>query len=559
MIIKGSLTNEELSTHLNKLGYRTENNAGTHPILIATSLIASPATYLALLVFILTFTSLTLIYRIKNMRFSGIRLISGKSLLSIMYRDIQSDGLDILFSSLLCILIGISGLAIFGTLRWSLVSILLSGIFLYALILVLISIFLSFIYLISLKKVDLMEVIKGKVPLYRILFIILLGQFFSFLMIGWGTNHVMNFLPHLKVQESAISEWNNHNKRFNLQFGLGLANNNEIFEKVLIDWEAFVKEAITEQDGLLVEHNLTNFVLSNTDRDSTKLEEYVPLGNTLYVTPNYFDEQKIELDSHIKEKLNNLKQGEFGLILPEKLKKDTDTYYNMYQNYVSNFAKDNLDLGGNALFEVKGIISYLPDNQQRFIYNTTSITKTQFLLDPIIIVITPNSFSNTLGSRIFWWNSNSYLFLNSFETSVHLLKKHSLYSYISYASNSSQTFYELLNTIRGELIALIIGTILGILTSILLFNSMTLLYFEQFRREIFIKRISGMHFREIHQTFILTQLIVFLFSFSLVVLITKNIGVSLTTLILFGVNSFIILYYQYRSENKTAISVLKGK
>ena len=51
--------------------------------------------------------------------------------------------------------------------------------------------------------------------------------------------------------------------------------------------------------------------------------------------------------------------------------------------------------------------------------------------------------------------------------------------------------------------------VLGIATSILLFNTMNRLYFEEFRRAIFIKRIAGLRFLEIHHTYLFAQLGVF--------------------------------------------------
>ena len=55
------------------------------------------------------------------------------------------------------------------------------------------------------------------------------------------------------------------------------------------------------------------------------------------------------------------------------------------------------------------------------------------------------------------------------------------------------------HNIQVEILTIIAGGFLGIVTSILLFNTMTILYFEEFRKTILIKKISGLNFFELHQ------------------------------------------------------------
>ncbi len=559
LIIQGTLSSEALSQYFDTLGYKAVVRPESNPFQLAANIVFSSNVRLSLLIFILAFLGLVLIHRVKQMRYAGIRLIAGEKLSSIMFKETLSDGKDILGASLLSIVISVMAFAYVNLLNIRLVAIVLSTVSLYAIILLGISAFLSLIYLISLNRVNLMSIIKGKVPLGRILATILLAQFLAILMVGWGINRASILTQNLDIQQTSMNKWDKQNEWFNLTMGLSYSQDSETQKAFKPQWEQFVIKEITDKDALLVQNNLLNFLLSDTDRDGTRLEDYAPLGNTLYVTPNYFDKQEIDFEQGIRERLAHLKQGEFGLILPETLKGEADKYKEIYQTYMSTLAKDNLDLDAQALFEVNGLVSFLPDNQERFLYNYTRVSPTQFLKDPIFVVVGPDSFIGTQGSNYFWSNAINYLYFKDFDVTMQELKNHDIYSYFSAVSNSRQAYYEFLKDVRDALISDIIGVLLGVFISILLFNSMNLLYFEQFRRDIFIKRISGMRFGEIHKLFLITQFMVFLVGFLLLVWLTSNITTSLLTLLIFGLNSILLLYYQIRLENKTAISVLKGK
>ena len=101
--------------------------------------------------------------------------------------------------------------------------------------------------------------------------------------------------------------------------------------------------------------------------------------------------------------------------------------------------------------------------------------------------------------------------------------------------------------------------LLGLLTSILLFDSMNLLYFEQFRKEIFIKRLSGMRFEEVHFNYLFSQICVLGVALVFLIFLIHHLIMSLLIVSLFIINMFTILYKQTLTESRTSVSVLKGK
>ena len=106
-----------------------------------------------------------------------------------------------------------------------------------------------------------------------------------------------------------------------------------------------------------------------------------------------------------------------------------------------------------------------------------------------------------------------------------------------------------------EFYSLLIGTILTLSTAILLFDSMNLLYFEQFRREIMIRRLSGMTIYELHGKYLLAQGGVLLLGLVLSSVLTGDSLISA----LFTLNVLLILVRQDKKEEAGSMAVLKGK
>ena len=90
-------------------------------------------------------------------------------------------------------------------------------------------------------------------------------------------------------------------------------------------WSKLIESGI-ENGGLLAYHNLVSFSSKGvmTDPSTGKefsITDYDPLARTLYVTPNYLEIQGVPVSPEEKDHLNHLQAGEFGLLLPEKIKR----------------------------------------------------------------------------------------------------------------------------------------------------------------------------------------------------------------------------------------------
>lgn len=107
LIVSGSLDGVSLQTTLKELGYQGFVSNGEDPFSIVLLLAATPMVLLSLAIFLLTFMSLTLIYRIKSLRQAGIRLIAGESLFGVALRPVLEDMRQLIFSVLVSSLLGL--------------------------------------------------------------------------------------------------------------------------------------------------------------------------------------------------------------------------------------------------------------------------------------------------------------------------------------------------------------------------------------------------------------------------------------------------------------------
>lgn len=547
-ILSGSLSNEQLANQFKELNYDPGITSKESSISVVMGFLVSSSIFLSLIIFLLTFTALTIIYRIKDLRSAGIRLISGETIWAIMFNSIKSDALTIGISF---VSFGIlSGLCfyILGIFQLGLWPLLLTALLIYCLLLLLISMLLSLIYLLGLRNINLVDTVKGKLPLRKLISITLVCQFLAVIAVGWGFGRIPLFYDELKEEQRAGNHWAKETDLVNIETGLAsVYSNPQENSSDSSKWFDFVNDAVTNHNALMVHNNFLNFVSGPQDMDGNTIDSYNPVGNTIFVTPNYFKRQNIILDPKVKFQINNLQHGQLGLILPEKLKNDEKKYQEMFKNYFQFSTKTPF------------VIGYVANQQDRFVYNNTSISAQQFLKDPIIVVLTPKSTGKSEPSIIFWRNQVSdYLFGSGYEETINLLKKYNLYSSISDITSSQQNYHEQLQFFRNQVIALFISSILGVITSVLLFNSMNLLYFEEFRKEIFIKRIAGMRFEDLHFDYLAIQFLILIVGTGINLVFTKNFATSFLSFLIFALNSLLILRLQSKKENKYAATVLKG-
>ena len=556
-ILSGNLTLEKLDQKLHDLGFSKSFMNKPNPLQNFMVFFGSGSQSLALVIFIISFGALTIIQKTLEMRSAGIRYISGIRRYQLFGHSLMEDGKELFIG---CIGGSVLGAILIYYLQLTpfAYSLIISASIIYNTLLFILSTFLSFFFAFSIQTVHLVSLLKGKIPLKRVLFFLFTCQFLAITVIGLSIHRVSIYGSIWQTYQEGSLAWSKETNW--IQISLNRENvlqttNKEIQIEQRAKWSKLIESGI-EKGGLLVHHQLAAFNskgFMNDPRTGRELSitDYDPLANTLYVTPNYLDIQRILVSPEEKERLNHLQAGEFGLLLPEKLKGQEEELKKRYEDYLTPS-----DEQGKSQLPMKARVTYLPNNQKRFIYNNTPMSYQQFLTDPILVVVLPRSFGGY--DNPYFSHLNSYLYFDGLEKSKKLVVENGLEKNVSQYDYAASVYQQMIQSIQLENLITIAGGIFAIATSILLFNTMNFLYFEEFRRSIFLKKIAGLGFVKIHQMILLSESILLLLGSFLTFLLTQEWWIALVTLLLFITNAWLILLYRSHKEDHLLATVLKG-
>ena len=514
---------------------------------------------ISLLIFILTFAALTLISQISQLRSSGIRLISGEKRWSIFLRPVGEDLKGIAVGFSLAGVLAILMQKILSLPTQSLMTI-GEGLLSYNLILLSISLFFAQLFAVGIKKIHLMQIIKGQVPVRGIISLILIGQLLAIIIVTLGIGSSLKYSQAWQQHRIGQEVWSQERQLIILSISReGTSPGfDEQAQRKLRTWYQLMDLAVSEQKAFLSRHQLIDRTLQNGMASSknlttsTEWHDYSPNGNVLIVTPQYLKRQNIPVDTTIEQKMNHLDVGEFVLLLPEHLRSEEEHYKSVFEDDLTSRMSSQ-----DERQQMTATVGYLESGQDRFVYNTTPISYQQFLKDPIIIVITPQSTGPQ--SILFWVDAvQNYVLFNQLSDAQELIQRQGIENWVSEMQTGYHNYITLLDNIQRERWVMLAGAVLGIATSILLCNTRNRLYFEEFRRAIFIKRIAGLRFLEIHRTYLFAQLGVFLLGFVASVFLQVEILVAFLVSLLFTGLSLLQLHVQMQKENKMSMLVLKG-
>ena len=558
-VFDGNLDIHLLREELSQLGLTNMNLIIPSKLSTLMAIFSNGFQLISLLIFILTFGALTLISQISQLRSSGIRLISGEKRWSIFLRPVGEDLKGIAVGFSLAGVLAILMQKILSLPTQSLMTI-GEGLLSYNLILLSISLFFAQLFAVGIKKIHLMQIIKGQVPVRGIISLILIGQLLAIIIVTLGIGSSLKYSQAWQQHRIGQEAWSQERQLITLSISReGTSPGfDEQAQRKLRTWYQLMDLAVSEQKAFLSRHQLIDRTLQNGMASSknfitsTEWHDYNPNGNVLIVTPQYLERQNIPVDTTIEQKMNHLDVGEFVLLLPEHLRSEEEHYKSVFEDDLTSRMSSR-----DERQQMTATVGYLESGQDRFVYNTTPISYQQFLKDPIIIVITPQSTGPQ--SIVFWVDAvQNYVLFNQLSDAQELIQKQGIENWVSEMQTGYHNYITLLDNIQRERWVMLAGAVLGIATSILLFNTMNRLYFEEFRRAIFIKRIAGLRFLEIHRTYLFAQLGVFLLGFIASVFLMVEIVVAFLVLLLFTGLSLLQLHVQMQKENKMSMLVLKG-
>ena len=559
LLLSGSLTKEKLAAKLDDLGYKAIADRKTPPYLLAFWIALNPLLLISLAIFGLAFFAMVIITRIKEMRAAGIQLFSGQPLLSIIGSALYDDVKWICLAGGGSLIMGGAVLLGQGLFYPVLLATFSIGVGLYLLFLFGISLVLSLLYLMSLSYKALVPVLKGRLPLKRLMTLTLLCQLVAVFTVGYAVKTGLTSYQRLQELQLSKQAWEDRADYYQISFGLGDRGKNAENQS---KWYAFAKEAIEEEQALYVKDNLLHFANpQGKNEQGESLDTYSPNANTLYVSPSYLEKEKVVVDAETKQKLAHLQKGEFILLLPEHLRSREAELKKIFEERLSYYGKSGEEASAPLDYEMKAHVSYLSMGEKRFVYNNgENPVSTQYLTDPILVVFTPTSTGDSFISLSSWSiNAGKNIFVKGYEDGIKLLKNAGIYDQVSYLKEGRSVYLARYYEVQTETLTLILGAIIGIASSLLLFYSVNLLYFEQFRREILIKRISGLRFFETHAQYMISQFASFVFGASLFIWRSRDLMIGLVTLSIFLVIAILTLYRQAQKESRVSMTIMKGK
>ena len=559
LLLSGSLTKEKLAAKLDDLGYKAIADRKTPPYLLAFWIALNPLLLISLAIFGLAFFAMVIITRIKEMRAAGIQLFSGQTLLSIIGSALYDDVKWLCLAGGGSLIVGGAVLLSQGLFYPVLLAAFSIGVGVYLLFLLGISLVLSLLYLMSLSYKALVPVLKGRLPLKRLMTLTLLCQLVAVFTVGYAVKTGLTSYQRLQELQLSKQAWEDRADYYQISFGIGDRGKNAENQS---KWYAFAKEAIEEEQALYVKDNLFHFANpQGKNEQGETLDTYSPDANTLYVSPSYLEKEKVVVDAETKQKLAHLQKGEFVLLLPEHLRSREAELKKIFEERLSYYGKSGEEASAPLEYEMRAIVSYLPTGEKRFVYNNgENPVSTQYLTDPILVVFTPTSTGDSFTSLSSWSiNAGKNIFVKGYEDGIKLLKNAEIYDQVSYLKEGRSVYLARYYEVQTETLTLILGAIIGIASSLLLFYSVNLLYFEQFRREILIKRISGLRFFETHAQYMISQFASFVFGASFFIWRSRDLMIGLVTLSIFLVIAILTLYRQAQKESRVSMTIMKGK
>lgn len=193
---------------------------------------------------------------------------------------------------------------------------------------------------------------RGRLPLRRLLGVMFLGQFVAIVVVGITVGTLLNSYQDFVQLNSAKEEWSINRNYYQLSYSYSSAfTQGKEEEKQNKSWYDFANRTLKDDKGIFVKTNLRQFLVSNI-ANGVKITDYVPNGNTIYVSPNYLEKQNVGVSDEFLAQMKKLKRGEFGLIIPEKLKSSRKELESIYSEYMSGFSSRSLNPHSHHLFKV---------------------------------------------------------------------------------------------------------------------------------------------------------------------------------------------------------------
>ncbi|WP_276874561.1 DUF1430 domain-containing protein [Levyella massiliensis] len=561
IIYKGGLSQKKLAEEMASLS-NEPIKITPHPF-IFVRVIRSFSSAVGILFFgllLLLFIAVEILDHLRDLPAAGIRLISGIRASSLFLKNIEEDLLAMAFAGGIGFLIANSIMVVFRFWHITYMNYVGAAILLYLGMVFLVGLLLHVLFLCILQSSRLVDLVKGKVPAKSILVVLLLGQAVAMFVVGFGVDRSRKLVPATMRLIEAKADWAKRKQYVNLTFS-DTALSKDANEQKRRDaaWFSFIEKALQQRETVFVKNEMGDFIDINPSGNSEQERKIRDLRKRLlYVSPSYFEAESISLDEKVRSTINNLEQGEFALLVPKSLVESTEDIEKSALQLMNGPYAANQDETASRIMHAKTM--QIPDLQRVFLFNQIGFPTEQFVNAPVFIVLTPKSTGDSYAAKVAWASDlNHYLFLHKDEPYVSLLRENGVLQWISHIEESAYLYERATRNYSVDLMTTVISTLIGVFTAIVIFISMNRMYFEEFRRKIFLYRLSGVSFFANHRRYIAVQCALFLLIDAVLWGLFKNMLVVSSVGLGFLFLSIGLLFWQMKRENRMAVTILKGE
>lgn len=287
-VLTGELETEKLDQTLHTLGFSQTFIEKPNLLLTFIAFFGSGSQSLALVIFIISFSALTIIQKTLEMRSAGIRYISGMRRLQLFGHSLKDDSIELLLGCIGASIMGAVLIYCFQLTPFS-YSLVISSSIIYNGILLILSVFLSFLFAYSIQTIHLVPLLKGKVPLKRILVFLFICQFLAVALIGLAIHRISIYGSVWQTHQEGSEAWLKQSNWVQISTSredFSQKTNKETQIENRAKWSKLIESGI-ENGGLLAYHNLVSFSSKGvmTDPSTGKefsITDYDPLANSLY-------------------------------------------------------------------------------------------------------------------------------------------------------------------------------------------------------------------------------------------------------------------------------------
>ena len=492
------------------------------------------------LLFIISYIALLMAQVTANLKKQGIQRLSGMSGFVLAFSGIRQR-LAFLFITA-SLLLGISSLILYMlNLKHAMYfGVLLFPVLFWVFVLVGVEVFVGGITYLFLQRQKINLVIKHRVPLGALMNMVLVLQLLALICLIFSFANVLNNHKEIQRLEHAQVAWS----KYDYIAPSSLAGSKDGYRQQLSN---FLLEANEKEEMLIVSDNFNNL---------SKIDQYFPTPhveeNVLYVTYNYLEKVGIRLDSTLSEKLANMPDKTYGILIPETQSKQKKELVAAWSEKMNSYSDKPLGIEAiSAIYQVpsKELFTFR-------MFGWTAVDNRSFIKNPLLIVVTPQTFDGT--DKVFSWISKGQVQFSDGPLTDALIKKHGLENSLGSFSNGKFAVANRLAGVRTQQFFMVVASIMALMSAVFLISLMNLIYLYQNRKKFAVACLAGKSLFEIHKHY-LKQLLIMI-GFSVVMIFVTHLP-ALTLLIPFLFLGIILAVFirQVYASKTASLATLKGE